>query len=128
MQTCQNHTGKAKEHTGTEQHYRYMQSYSKHTAHTYFHFFLHYQDSRPVKPNAGELQILIRLAALNVYYKLLLSILTLIRANEQHSHVLSKEPQTGGNIDSSRSFAVFHKRTDAIQAQLMTANFTRHVP
>lgn len=56
-----------------------------------------------------------------------LSILTLISANEQHSYVLSKDSQTGGNIDSSHSFAVFHKRADAMQSQVMTTNLTRHI-
>lgn len=56
-----------------------------------------------------------------------LSILTLISANEQRNHVLSKDPQTGGNIDSSHSFAAFHKRADAMQSQVMTTNLTRHI-
>lgn len=92
----------------------------------YFHFFFHYQASPLATQSAGELQIQIHLAALSGCSKLLLSILTLIGANEQHSHVLSKDPQTEGNIDSSHSFAVFHKRTDAMQSQVMTINFTTY--
>lgn len=94
MQTCQNHRGKAKEHTGTEQYYRYMQSYSKHTTHTNSTFFFYYQASPLASLSARELQIQIHLAALSGCCKLERSILTLIRANEQHGHVLSKDPQT----------------------------------
>lgn len=91
---------KQKGHNGTEQHYRYMQSYSKHTTHTNSIFF-HYQVSPLAIRSEGELQIQIHLAALSGCCKLELTILTLIRANEQHSHVLSKDPQTGGNIQFS---------------------------
>lgn len=90
-------------------------------------FFFHYQASPLAIPSAGELQIQIHLAALSGCCKLELSILTLIRPNEQHSHVLSKAPQTGGNILSSHSLAVFHRRTDAKYSTVMTTNLARHI-
>lgn len=116
-----------KEHTDTEQHRQYMQSHSKHTSHTNSIFFCRYQGSPLATRSAGELQIQIHLAALSGCCKLELSILTLTRANEQHSHVLSKESQTGGNIHSSHSPAVFHRRTDAKYSAVISATLTRPI-
>lgn len=108
------HRSKAqkKEHTGTEQHhYRYMRSYSKHTAHTNAISFLFFRSSSSEPTSNTECR---RTADSNSFscslwllQKLEPSILTLIRANEQHGHVLSKDPQTGANSHSSLSFAVF---------------------
>lgn len=101
---------------------RPMQPYSKQKTHTPFFFFFFHCQARV----AGELQIHIHSAALGGCYKLFVSVLTLIGANEQHSHVLSKAPQTGGEISILHTaFAVFHKRTDAAQSQVVTTNFTR---
>lgn len=103
MQTCQNHRGKAKrKHTGAERRYQADAAIFKaddpHSS-LFFLFFFHCQARV-----AGELQIHIRSAALGGCYKLFVSVLTLIGANEQHSHVLSKDPQTGSGEKGGDQF------------------------
>lgn len=100
-------------------------NYIQSTRHTLIPFFFHYRAGPLAKNSAGELQIQIHLAALSGCCKLEPSILTLIRVNE--SHVLSKHPQTGGNIHYSHSVAVF-QRTDAMYSIVMTTNYIRRIP
>ena len=137
MQTCQKpqkqstHTHKKKENTlvlssTTTGICNHIQS----TQPTLIPFFflpppVHHQASPLATRSAGELQIQLHLAALSgCCKKLEPSILTLIRANEQRGHVLSKDPQTGANIHSSAQlrswFFFFHRRTDSMHSIAMT--------
>lgn len=65
---------------------------------------------------AGELQIHIHSAALGGCCKLLVSVLTLIGANEQHSHVLSKDPQTGGGYRFFTQILQFSTREQMLRS------------
>jgi len=94
----------------------------------WFHFFSHNQASPRAARSARELQIQSNLAALSDWWKLEQSILTLIRENEQHGHVLSWHPPFGGIIRYLHSLAVFHKRTDAKFSIVITTNLTKHIP